>query len=257
MSVAQILTLGISMSHYLFSILIAVFFSFSNIDQASGQIVAGNFSGQAQNRVLPEHWEPLLFDGVEKHTLYTHVFDGNTWSIRATSRASASGLVRKINIDPSLYSTIFFRWKIQDSIASADLTRKKGDDAPARVYITFAYDPEEVNWWEMLQFETIKLFHGEYPPIASLVYVWASHGEQGKILDSPYTSRVKIIVLESGAKEKGKWIAEKRNIHTDYRTAFGSEDIPMISGVALMTDTDNTGEQAVAWYGDIIFSNSP
>jgi hypothetical protein len=240
----------------LFSILIALFFSFSNIDQASGQIVAGYFSGQAQNGVLPEHWEPLLFDGIEKHTLYTHVFEGKTGSIQATSQASSSGLVRKINIDPSLYSTISFRWKIQDSIASADLTRKKGDDAPARVYITFAYDAAQVSWLEMVQVQTIKLFHGEYPPITSLVYVWASHGEQETIMESPYTSRVKIIVLESGAKKAGQWIAEKRNIRADYRAAFGTGDIPMISGVAIMTDTDNTGEQAVAWYGDIIFSDS-
>jgi hypothetical protein len=27
----------------------------------------------------------------------------------------------------------------------------------------------------------------------------------------------------------------------------------MISGVAIMTDTDNTGESATAYYGDIIF----
>jgi len=27
----------------------------------------------------------------------------------------------------------------------------------------------------------------------------------------------------------------------------------MISGVAIMTDTDNTHESAVAWYGDIVF----
>ncbi|MEA3468735.1 MAG: DUF3047 domain-containing protein, partial [Thermodesulfobacteriota bacterium] len=30
-------------------------------------------------------------------------------------------------------------------------------------------------------------------------------------------------------------------------------NVPMISGVAIMTDTDNTGGQAVAWYGDIVF----
>jgi hypothetical protein len=27
----------------------------------------------------------------------------------------------------------------------------------------------------------------------------------------------------------------------------------MITGVAIMTDSDNTGESATAWYGDIIF----
>jgi len=28
----------------------------------------------------------------------------------------------------------------------------------------------------------------------------------------------------------------------------------MISGVAIMTDSDDTGESATAWYGDITFS---
>ena len=37
-----------------------------------------------------------------------------------------------------------------------------------------------------------------------------------------------------------------------YRQAFG-EDPPMINGVAIMTDTDNTRERAVAYYGDIRF----
>ncbi len=234
------------------SIFIAVFF-FSNISLAGGQIVVGNFSEQLQNDGYPNHWEPLVFDGVDKHTIYTHVFEGDIGSIKATSRAGASGLVRKMNIDSSQYSTVSFRWKIQDIIESADLTRKTGDDAPARVYVTFAYDSAQVSWWEMLKFEAIKLFYGEYPPIASLVYVWASHGEQGAILESPYTSRVKIIVLESGAEKKGQWLSEKRNIPADYRAAFASENVSMISGVAIMTDSDNTGGQAVAWYGDITF----
>ena len=30
----------------------------------------------------------------------------------------------------------------------------------------------------------------------------------------------------------------------------------MINGVAIMTDTDNTKEQATAYYGDIVFQRS-
>lgn len=254
--VAQILFWGSSMIFRLYSIFIVIFFAFLGIAQASGQIVAGNFSEQVLDGEFPNNWEPLVFDSIKKHTIYTHAFDGKTWSIRATSRASSSGLVRRINIDPSLYPTISFRWKIQDIIASADLTSKNTADAPARVYVTFTYDPAQVSWWEKLQFETIKLFYGEYPPIASLVYMWASHGEQGTILESLYSSRIKIILLESGSKKKGKWVSEKRNIISDYRAAFGEGEVPMISGVAIMTDSDNTGEQAVAWYGNIVFSDS-
>lgn len=40
------------------------------------------------------------------------------------------------------------------------------------------------------------------------------------------------------------------DIYEDYRKFFGEEP-PLLGAVALMTDTDNTGEEAVAWYGDI------
>ncbi len=66
-----------------------------------------------------------------------------------------------------------------------------------------------------------------------------------------------MIVIESGDKNKNTWMQEKRNIADDYRLAFGEEP-PIISGVAIMTDSDNTKESAVAWYGDItFFQNSP
>ena len=41
-------------------------------------------------------------------------------------------------------------------------------------------------------------------------------------------------------------------IYEDYKKAFG-ENPPKISGVAIMTDTDNTKESAIAYFGDIIF----
>ncbi len=238
------------------TIFIAVFFSFSNKCLAGEQIKVGNFSGQSQNIILPDYWETLLFAGIDRHTVYSLVFDEGIGTIQAVSRGSSSALIRKITINPTRYSTVSFRWKIQDIVESADLTIKKGDDASARVYVSFAYDSTQVSWWEAVKAEAIRLYYGEYPPIASLAYVWASHEKHGQIIESPYTSRVKVIVLEAGAEKKGQWVSEQRNIRADYRAAFGSGDIPMISGVALMTDTDNTGGRAVAWYGDIVFSET-
>jgi len=49
-----------------------------------------------------------------------------------------------------------------------------------------------------------------------------------------------------------QWLNEERNVYEDYKKAFGEES-PMISGIAIMTDTDNTGESATAYYGDILF----
>jgi hypothetical protein len=65
-----------------------------------------------------------------------------------------------------------------------------------------------------------------------------------------------MIVVESGPDRVGQWVTEERNVYEDFRRAFGRE-APMISGLALMTDTDNTGETATAWYGDISFLSRP
>ncbi len=48
------------------------------------------------------------------------------------------------------------------------------------------------------------------------------------------------------------WIDESRNIYKDYKATFGAEP-PIINGVVIMTDADNTGTKAVGYYGDIIF----
>ena len=59
-----------------------------------------------------------------------------------------------------------------------------------------------------------------------------------------------MVAVESGDEKAGTWITEERNVYEDYRTLFGEEP-PVIGAVALMTDTDNTGGEAIAYYGDI------
>ena len=49
------------------------------------------------------------------------------------------------------------------------------------------------------------------------------------------------------------WDSEKRNVKADFKKLFG-EDVHTIDAVALMTDTDNSGGQVSAFYGDIWFS---
>ena len=96
------------------------------------------------------------------------------------------------------------------------------------------------------------MLYGEYPPLAAINYIWESKAAKGTIVPNPFTERAKMIVVESGAEKLNQWVAEEHNVYDDYKQAFGLEP-PMISGVAIMTDTDNTGESATAYYGDILF----
>jgi hypothetical protein len=215
--------------------------------------VIGPFADLPVEGALPAGWEPLVFAKIDAHTSYRHVVEDGAGAIRADSRASSSGLIRKETIDPAQWPVISWRWKVDRVLTTGDAGRKSGDDYPARLYISFAYDGDKVGFWEGVKFTTLKLFYGEYPPINALTYIWANRATTDTVIVNPYTDRVRMIAVESGPEHVGRWQEVTRNIVDDYRRAFGEEP-PLISGIAIMTDTDNTGEEATAWYGDIVLS---
>ncbi len=59
-----------------------------------------------------------------------------------------------------------------------------------------------------------------------------------------------IVAVESGAAKVGEWQTARRNVLEDYRKLFGAEP-PAVGAIAIMTDTDNTGASAEAWYDDL------
>ena len=220
--------------------------------QAGSILDVGKFSAVSEGAALPDGWKPLTFKKIEKHTVYTVVKDGDTVSVKAVSEASSSGLTREIRINLKEYPIVQWRWKIANVLKNGDVSKKEGDDYPARIYITFEYDAGKVGFFKKAQYEAVKLLYGQYPPLGAINYIWESKAPKGTVVHNPFTDQVKMIVVESGAAGLNQWVSEERNVYEDYKKAFGGEP-PMISGVAIMTDTDNTGETATAYYGDIVF----
>jgi hypothetical protein len=215
----------------------------------------GAFSRAQAGGSYPDSWKPLTFHKIDKHTEYSLVEDEGIVVVKAVSRGSSSGLTREVAIDPEEYPIVEWRWKIENVLQKSDVTAKEGDDYPARLYVTFAYDNGKVGFFDQAQYELAKFLHGKYPPTGAINYIWESRSPIGTIVSNPYTDRVKMIVLESGEATVGQWVTESRNLYEDYRKVFG-DDPPTISGIAVMTDTDNTQESAVAYYGDITFKKA-
>jgi hypothetical protein len=84
-------------------------------------------------------------------------------------------------------------------------------------------------------------------------YVWSSNQPVGSQWDNAYTANAKMVAVASSSTRLGRWVEESRNVAEDYRHLFGTQPGP-VDAVAIMTDTDNSGQQAQAWYGDIWFS---
>jgi hypothetical protein len=84
------------------------------------------------------------------------------------------------------------------------------------------------------------------------MYIWENRVPRDTVISSLHTSRIRMIVAESGRGWLGVWQEVWRNLYEDYRKAFGEEP-GTITAIGIMTDTDNTGENVHAYYGDIVF----
>jgi len=222
---------------------------------ADHNVTVGNFSQADNGEIIPRDWEALTFKKIKAHTQYQIVEDQGRSVVKAHSKASASGLIRKIGIDVKKYPILQWQWKISQINEKSDVTQKSGDDYPARIYVAFEYDPDAAGFWEKTKFNTVRLIYGEYPPATVVTYIWANKAAKETRVPNPYVDRVMMIAVQSGEEKAGTWVSEERNIYQDYVDSFGHPP-PLTSGVAIMTDTDNTGETSTAFYGDIIFKSA-
>ena len=224
--------------------------------RAAEPVRLGDFTPPADPGAPPPGWEALTFPRVPRHTRYTVVRDGAGFVLRAESDASASGLYRPLDLDPRVHRVLSWRWKVEGMLARSDPRRKEGDDYAARVYVAFRYDPASAGAWERARYGAFRLLYGRYPPGLALNYVWESRLPVGTVLDNVYSARAKVVVVRSGAAEAGTWVTETRDIYADYRRIVGGEP-PRVEGIALMTDTDDTGDRAVAYYDAITLGPAP
>ena len=228
---------------------------YSRAVKAEDTLHVGHFSSATPGEAVPAEWEPLVFINIDARTRYTVVEIDGTVAVKAESQASAAGLIRKIHIDPLEDPVVTWRWKVMNILQKGDVSQKQGDDYPARLYITFAYDPSLLSFLDRVKYKTARILYGEYPPTGAINYIWGSHAPIGMVVPNPFTERAMMIVVQTGESRLNQWVQERRNILEDYRNAFRT-DPPAISGVAVMTDTDNTGESAVAYFGDIVFEKA-
>ncbi len=191
-------------------------------------------------------WEPLTFPKIKNHSKYTLVAEGEKTVLKAESHASASAIVYRRTFNIYEHPRISWRWKVTQLSDRGNPKEKSGDDYPIRVYIMFQYDPARASLGERLMYNASKVIYGKYPPHSTLNYVWTGVNIPEQLIASPYTGKAYMVVLEKGKQRVGQWVEESVNVLADYRKAFG-QDPPATAGLAVMSDTDNTGANAVAY----------
>lgn len=199
---------------------------------------------------IPDGWEPMILLRNKKPTQYKLVTEDDMTVLHARAESASSGLMHKVDIQPQQQPWLHWRWKINSLVKSADNTKRATEDSPVRIILGFDGDKDSMPFTDQVLFETARVMTGYEFPYATLMYIWENNAHVGTVIGSTYTSRIKMMVAESGSGGIGEWREFTRNIIEDYEKAFGEKPGRLI-GVGVLTDTDNTGETAEAWYGDI------
>jgi hypothetical protein len=97
---------------------------------------------------------------------------------------------------------------------------------------------------------------GQVLPYATLMYIWGGKVAVDSITVSSRSSRIRMLAVAADDLGVGRWQSYSRNLVEDFKRAFGEEP-GKVTSIEVLTDTDNTGADAQAYYGDITVGPAP
>lgn len=171
-------------------------------------------------------------------------------AVGVLAKSSVSMARQRVRLNPEGLGTLRFSWNVPALIAGADMALRDRDDAAVRVVLVFEGDRSRLSARDAMLSELSRALTGEELPYATLMYVWCNQRATESVIDNPRTNRIRKLVVESGATNLGRWMDYERDVRADFEKVFGEPPGALV-GIALMTDTDNTGSQAQAWYGPV------
>lgn len=155
-------------------------------------------------------------------------------ALHAESRKSSSGLFKPAGLSVSRRPVLSWEWRVETFPGNKKhdlLAAKDENDFAARIYV---------------------LFEGSLPGVPHAIqYVWDEHFKEGEHAESPYGKSAKVLVVESGPAGPQPWVREERDLVKDYELLFGKPPSRDLKAIGFMTDSDNTGTEARAYYRQI------
>ena len=155
--------------------------------------------------------------------------------IRAEAEGVGSGLGKEILIDLNKTPIINITWKIEKDLSGINENSKKGHDFAARVFV-------------------VKKTGSTALSNRAVNYVFSSNNKIGEYWSSPYTKKSIDYVLSTTMQNLNEWVTVKANVKEHFKLLHDL-DVNELSGIAIMTDTDNSKLKAISYYQNIYFSS--
>jgi hypothetical protein len=173
---------------------------------------------------FPPDWKPRKDAGREVYAVQAE--DGLRF-LHAVARDIGIQVGRELEWDLTTYPLLAWRWRPRQLPAGADERTDRNDSAVA-VYAVFPHTRFSVK---------------------SLKYVWSEKVPEGTHLTSS-RGLTQVRVVRSGSAGLNEWSEARADVLEDYRRWFEEEDVPRPSGIAVLTDADDTDSVAIGDYAD-------
>ena len=182
-----------------------------------------------------DEFKKLKVKKVKGKTTWSLGFNENGNFIKAEAEGKGSGLGKEVEINLSKTPFINITWKVEKDLSGIIENSKKGHDYAARVFVVkktglTALSNRAINY----VFSSNSLIHDNWP--------------------SPYTKKSIDYVLSTTKDNLDTWVTVKANVKKHFKKLHGL-NVDELSGVAIMTDTDNSKLKAIAHYQNIYFSS--
>ena len=212
-----------------FFIILLVFFNYSIIALAE-KVVVFEFT-EKEFKTL----EVRKVRGSKGKTKYSLGKNENGSFLKAEANGTASGLGKEVKINLTKTPFINITWKIEKDLKGIDEKSKKGHDFAARVFVV------KKTGLTALSNKAIN-------------YVFSSNNTANEFWRSPYTKSSIDYVLSTTKKNLNEWVTVKANVKEHFKKLHDL-DVDELTGLAIMTDTDQTDISSISFYQNIYFSS--
>ncbi|MEJ2695909.1 MAG: DUF3047 domain-containing protein [Candidatus Sulfobium sp.] len=188
-----------------------------------------DFSGSPGAKGLPAGWSLKVHRGSAQANLVAE--DGEK-ILHMKSVSSSFALEHDVAVNIRKYHYLVWTWKAVSLPSKGDVRERSKDDQALQLLVAFK-DGRVIS------------------------YIWDANAPEGTVVDQsipwPFSIKIKVVVVQSGGSDLGKWITYERNIYEDYRQLFGKEP-PPVERIRVQMNTQHTDSKAEGYVRDVVFS---
>jgi Protein of unknown function (DUF3047) len=193
--------------------------------QGGGDCVVIEDFAKANVGEFPPAWQVRKDAGKEAYRVQE---EGGRRFLRGHAKGHGIQAAKQFEWDLRAYPILTWSWRPRELPRGADEQHGKNDSALA-VYMLVDYSrvrgPRAVK------------------------YIWSEKVPVGTRLSSN-NGLTQVRVLRSGADGMGQWVEVRVNVRDDYLQYFAGKEVPKPAGIAVLTDSDDTGSSAQGDYAD-------